>query len=373
VSDEFSVNPPLPLNLPAEQKGIFWVRADGRDLRRLAPPSRQQGFSVIRGGVFVDPGLSFSPNGQTIAFVDKGPDAESHEADQVVTVEIATGRRTPVTRLPPAVPPPEFPPNSPTITKPLFIDERTVSFYATANPDGLNPEGAFLLMTIKTDESHRLEVPLPVPVALPGSTIELRFVITGDRPQAIVVIVPGEPRNPGVGGFLPAIVELFAIDRGMQGENILQLTNFRRVDTRGPRPVVDVDREHIYFHASDDPFGTNPSNNCQLFSIERTGAGLRQLTNFRETAHSRTGCYFGPRPNGCTALLGWQDPRSRAVVFYSNCDPLGTNPNGEQIFAMQPDGSGLRQLTESRGLVREADGTYSAELPAWVGYGPYVP
>src|SRR5574341_1207837 len=31
VTDEFS---PLPLNLPPEQKGIFWVRADGTGLRK---------------------------------------------------------------------------------------------------------------------------------------------------------------------------------------------------------------------------------------------------------------------------------------------------------------------------------------------------
>ena len=70
--------------------------------------------------------------------------------------------------------------------------------------------------------------------------------------------------------------------------------------------------------------------------------------------------------------LVWQDPRSRTLVFYSSCDPLGTNPNGGQIFAMQPDGSGLRQLTDSRGLVKEADGTYSGELPGPWAYGPSV-
>ncbi len=50
-----------------------------------------------------------------------------------------------------------------------------------------------------------------------------------------------------------------------------------------------------------------------------------------------------------------------ALVFYSTCDPLGTNPNGGQIFAMRPDGSDLRQLTTARGLVTAA-GTFSAEL-----------
>ncbi len=62
-----------------------------------------------------------------------------------------------------------------------------------------------------------------------------------------------------------------------------------------------------------------------------------------------------------------QDPHSRALLFYSDCDPLGTTPNGTQIFATQPDGTGLRQLTNSRGLVREADGTYSGETAGAVG------
>jgi hypothetical protein len=43
------------------------------------------------------------------------------------------------------------------------------------------------------------------------------------------------------------------------------------------------------------------------------------------------------------------------------CDPLGSNPYGVQMFAMRPDGSGLRQLTAARGLVGEADGTVSVE------------
>jgi hypothetical protein len=368
VTDEFSVRPPLPLHLPPEQKGLFWVRADGTGLRPLGPPSQVRFFFLYGFGVLHSSfPLSFSPDGRTIAFADKGPDAGGHEADQVVTVDVATLARTQVTGLPPAVPPPSFPSDSPTIFDTVFVDDRTISFHTTAKPGGLNPEGTFLQMTIKTDSSHRLEVPLPIPIALPGGQIELRFVITGDRPQATSVLVPGTPSTP-VPGFPPEIWEIFAID---QGKNILQLTNFRRSDTRGG--LVDVDREHVYFHASADPLGTNPSENCQLFSIDRTGANLRQLTNFRESEHSSVGCYVNKRPNGCAVLETRQDPLSRTLVFYSNCDPLGTNPNGTQIFAIQPDGSGLRQLTDSRGLVKEADGTYSGELPGPWAYGPYAP
>jgi len=366
ATDEFSVNPPLPLNLPPEQKGIFWVRADGTGLRRLGPPSRTPFFFVQDGFTYLYSPLSFSPNGRAITFIDKGPDADGHEADQVVTLDVATGTRGQVTRLPPAAPPPGWPPDAPTAAHSVFIDERTISFYSSANPGGLNPDGAFIPMTIKTDGAD-LEVPLPVPIALPGGTIEPRFVITGDKPQGLLFIVPGEPtNNPPLPGPQD-IIEVFVID---QGENILQLTNFRRIDTS--YSLVDVDLEHIYFRVSADPLGTNPSENCQIFSIDRTGADLRQLTNFGDSEHSNNGCYFWSGATGCAVQKLFQDRRNRSLVFYSDCDPLGTHPNGGQIFAMQPDGSGLRQLTDSRGLVFEP-GAAIGELPGPWAYGPYQP
>jgi hypothetical protein len=174
--------------------------------------------------------------------------------------------------------------------------------------------------------------------------------------------VPGEPIDPEVG---PQINEVFVID---QQKNVLQLTNFRRADTGGA--LVDVDREHVYFQASADPLGANPSENCQLFSIDRLGNDLRQLTNFRVTEHAFSGCRYGP--SGCALSLVSQDPRSRDLVFYSSCDPFGKNPNGGQIFAVQPDGSGLRQLTDARGLVHEGPGVYSGDLPGPWAYGPSV-
>jgi hypothetical protein len=58
---------------------------------------------------------------------------------------------------------------------------------------------------------------------------------------------------------------------------------------------------------------------------------------------------------------------TEAVVFDSSCDPLGTHSVGEQIFAMRPDGQGLRQLTDAAGVTTNPDGTFSAELP-----GPYA-
>ena len=184
VSDEFSANPPLPLNLPPEKKGIFWVQADGMGLRKLGPPSRERNFFVTQGfvnGPAID--LSFSPDGGTIAFADTGPDPDGHEADQVFTIDVATATRTQVTHLPTSVPPANYPLDAPTLRGVVFVDDRTIKFKSTANPNGLNPAGSYLIMTINTDGSD-LSVPLPITVPLSGSQVDLQFVITGGRPRA---------------------------------------------------------------------------------------------------------------------------------------------------------------------------------------------
>jgi hypothetical protein len=62
-----------------------------------------------------------------------------------------------------------------------------------------------------------------------------------------------------------------------------------------------------------------------------------------------------------------RDPVTRANVFASSCDPFPTNRNGEQIFAMNPDGTNLRQLTDVRGFTSEPDGSVDVELP-----GPFA-
>jgi hypothetical protein len=82
---------------------------------------------------------------------------------------------------------------------------------------------------------------------------------------------------------------------------------------------------------------------------------------------SRPGCLPGRRGLGCQIHFGFvrhpsQNPHTGTIFFWSNCDPFpGQNPDGWQVFAMQPDGSGLRQLTDARGAVRGADNTIEYE------------
>ena len=90
---------------------------------------------------------------------------------------------------------------------------------------------------------------------------------------------------------------------------------------------------------------------------------------FHEGGSHATGarCYSHRRPDGCginftTPSVPQQNPATGTIYFWSACDPLGLNPNGSQLFAIQPDGTGLQQLTNAHGFVKAADGT--AEIGA---------
>jgi len=62
------------------------------------------------------------------------------------------------------------------------------------------------------------------------------------------------------------------------------------------------------------------------------------------------------------------DKVTGTLLFGSSCDPVGSNPFGDQIFAMRRDGSGLRQLTATRGITVDPDGTVRVELPGPFAY-----
>jgi len=131
VTDDFSI---LGQSfVPPEQKGIFFIGADGSDLRRLGDASRIPAFTT--GGVgsnpltnIVEPNFRFSPNGRYVAFTDMGPGPEG-DAAQIFILDVQTGQRTQVTHLPPA-------PSAGIegTRQGNFLDERTILFYTTSNP-----------------------------------------------------------------------------------------------------------------------------------------------------------------------------------------------------------------------------------------------
>jgi hypothetical protein len=155
-----------------------------------------------------------------------------------------------------------------------------------------------------------------------------------------------------------------------KGRNITQLTNFGLAETVGLFPTVN--RRRVIFSASADPLRTNSKHDCELFSIDTVGAHLRQVTHFHSAEPSLGHCVAGPPP-GCSIPAVVRDRKKGTIVFTSSCDPFGTNPYGIQLFAMRPDGSGLRALTDMRGFAVEADGSVTVELPGPFDYAPAGP
>jgi hypothetical protein len=371
TTNAFSI---LPLDaLPPEQEGFFVVRADGSGLRRLSAASREpchitipDPASPVLFRVWLHPWLAFSPDGRTIAYTDRGPGPDGEEATQIVTLDLDTGTRTQVTHLPFA-PPPDTPspqPPRPATSDPWFKDNETIGFASYSNPDALNPEGSQALFYVQRDGSRLQRATFPM--ALPGGVVMPQFQITGADVGIGTLRQPGTPENARPFGS-DMIQETFLFTR----DSWLQLTNFHRVDTSG---VASVDGRSAFILASDDPFGTNPTENCQMFSISRTGSGLRQLTSFSEGASSTNGCGaagISPKPLGCNVSGPVQDPKTATLVFGSQCDPLGANPYGIQIFSMRPDGTELRQLTDFRGFVVQPDGTATYDWPSTIAYGPW--
>jgi len=335
--------------LPAAQRGRYYVRADGSGLRPLGPASR---LPTLQGN-FYNIRLSFDPSGRQFTYTDLGAFNEAgEEAPQVFVQGLASDERRQLTHLPRVADPGE----RHDVGWPVFIDARTILFWRFAErPD------RFTFHTVDTVDLHLSDVPT---VALGGGFVIPIFHIIGGQWMAETVRVPGEAVNP-VSGFVTSVTEVFVTD----GTNTLQLTDFRRADTSLFEPFFSPRDQRVYFTASADPLGTNPSHDCQIFSMEPLSRDLRQVTFFHEGGDHYAACWGDRRPNGCRIdfpYLTAQQPVTGTIYFRSTCDPLGLNPNGAQFFAIQPDGTGLRQLTNARGFVRGADGTMEVEIVDYI-------
>jgi hypothetical protein len=364
VTDETALIHPAG-RLPPDQEGIYVVRVDGSaPPRRVGPASRRPSLTLGVNGYFdEDIYYSFSPDGHTIVYTDLGPDAAGEETAQVVTLDVTTGMRTQLTHLPPGVH--KVSPGLLPTCCARFLDAETITFTSYTNPSGMNPGGDFLAFIINRDGAGLRAA--PAPIAGPGSAVVPVFGVGGPGPKSDVLSLrlpypsTDSPSAPAQEVFL------------REGRNLTQLTRFGLAATVGL--FLTVDRRQVIFSAGADPLGTNSKKNCQLFSVDTVGAHFRQLTHFdrgEPAPGPRGDCLVGPPP-GCDIHAAVRDQKTGTIVFESSCDPFGTNPYGSQLFAMRPDGSGLRALTDSRGLVVEPDGSVTVELPGPFDYAPAGP
>jgi hypothetical protein len=341
VTDDFSLL--SRSQVPPEQEGFYVVGADGSGLRRIAAASRAQSFLALGVSAEVYPYLGFNPDRPTVVFPDLDLQAPAAAAPQIVTLDLASGQRHQLTHLPPST----------YVNYPIFSDSSIISFLSSANPDGTNPQHETVPFTVTTDPDDPQLKPLPV-IALPGGEIIPDFRITAAEQLARGVTLPG--RTPVNGGTVVSEAFVFS----STPSEVLQLTNFGRWDTSHAR--LTIDRRRVVFLASADPVGENPGNNCELFSIDRIGGDLRQLTHIGAGPHSNCNTWDA-HGRGCSIVVLRIDPVTGWVTFYSSCDPFGTNATGGQIFTIRPDGSGLRQLTTAGGMTTDPDGTVHVELP----------
>ena len=354
---------PEPLPVPEDEQGIFSVSARADELpRRVGDVSREPSAFPGIPSVLTIPFFVFTPDGKTIVFPDRGPGPDGRDAVQIASLDITNGTRRTLTRLPFAKPPSAFggvvfPPQAqggPSCVN--AATDQAVSFFTTVSPDADHPRATFFQIGLDGTGLRALE--------LGGDAGERgfpAFQVIGHNRDLATFETDGTPKNrpSPIGGPLgagnsPHPFELFI--RLNHGSDFVQITHLGRSDT-GQEGVTTDGR--IIFHASANDTGPDT---CQLFSVGPFGGPIRQLTHFTPSGTDAYGCYYGPPSFGCVIDLAEQDPVTKTIVFYSTCDPFGTNPNGGQLFAMRPDGSGLRQLTQARGVT----GT-SVQLP-----GPFA-
>jgi hypothetical protein len=353
VTKQLSLDPAITPEPPAE--GIFFVRADGRSPpRRMGDASRFPTFVAV-----ADPnspiGLSFgppdlfhvSPDGRHMALTDFGPDTDGHEAPQIFLLDLRSPyKRTQLTHQSRVVSGLDV-----GICCGLFLNTRTFVFYAPF-PDGR----AFQVAT----DGKSPEKEIPPPAVVSGARIVPQFDVTGASANIVNVYFPDRPAVdplPGSAG----VEELFLID----GKNLVQLTNFGRSDTGNQGGFIA--RGRVFFTASANPTGENPAEICQLFSINKLGGDLRQLTHLPSDGRPFIGCNFA-FDTACSISGVFLDPITGTVLIKSSCDPVGGNPFGDQLFAMRLDGTGLRQLTNARGMTTDPDGTVHVEMPGPIAY-----
>lgn len=116
-------------------------------------------------------------------------------------------------------------------------------------------------------------------------------------------------------------------------EILHQLTFFMEGEG-AERSSISGDGHWIAFNSNTNQLGTNPDKLKQVFVIHRSGSSLTQLT-------------FGTDGEVRAPVISGD---GRTIAFGSSHNLTGENPNSVyQIFVIQRDGTGLRQLTFSKG------------------------
>lgn len=351
---------------------IFVVMADGTGLRQLTSSSLAS---------YVSQAPAISGNGAKVAFESKGDLVPSNNADHGFEVYVANWDGTGLAQLTQSSREARYPS--------MADDGVTLAFLSNMSSGGLNSDLNYEIWKIRTDGTGLALITSVVDFG-PTNHADGTPVISGGGTRCAFLYsgtLPPSTLNPDKG------LELYAKD--VVGGTPRQLTATLQIHSFNPQ--ISDDGNTMVFVSNDDPFGTNSNHTDEIFRINPDGTGLTQITfdtkayaislspdgsfiSFVVTGSGHYADLFKVRTDGTglTQLTSGSyanyysgiAANNSWIVFFSNGNYTGQNVDqSTEVFSIKPDGTNLRQLSNSPG--------YNAYYPTvdasgtWVAFGSY--
>lgn len=248
-------------------------------------------------------------------------------------------------------------------------DGERIAFSTRANLTGGNADGSFEVFAVQADGTNLRQISS-------GSSLDSELPAVAGNGSRIVFSSDGNLTGANADGGW----ELFAVN--WDGTGLGQLTNSASPYVYSADPSVTDDGEDVVF-ISDNTSGSNADGNREIWRVKKDGTGLTQITNtssplefafpvvagsgnrIAATRKQTDPAYSLPVENELFVMSGGgtsvhqltstnqlfsQSPAitrdGSRIVFSSDADLLGTNPDGgDEIYRMQSGGSGLVQVT----------------------------
>ncbi len=159
----------------------------------------------------------------------------------------------------------------------------------------------------------------------------------------------------GTGHFRPIRVDISG--------DAFSFTQLGPSSSRAPAPAISQDGSHIAFASKDDPLGTNPDGNSEIFLFD--GAHLRQITDTSPDNHAARVRDGNFQPSIADD--------ARIIAFASNRNLTGANADANrEIFTYNTATQSFAQLTHTIGAAGASDAKISGDATrlAFLSDGP---